>query len=185
MDTLFIVSYIALWLLVVVLWLLVVGLIRSVYDLRAQVEQLVGQPERRAPTFRVPLLNGEILESGDLASHAYALLFVTPTCPMCREAMTNLGPVRKRVGDQIVILCNGDRDKAERLAELVPRDVRFGLDEGGAVGKQFGINAAPMTVVVDGEGWIRSMGSIITSDDAVPQPEPATDSALAAAGVSR
>lgn len=166
MDVLFIVSYVALWLLVAVLWLLVVGLIRSVYDLRAQVEQLVGQPERRAPTFRVPLLDGGVLESRDLAPRDYALIFVTPTCPLCREAVTNLGSVRQRVGDRIVILCHGDRERAEELAAFAPGEVRFGLDEGGAVGKQFGITSVPTTVVVDGEGWIRSVGSILTGADA-------------------
>ncbi len=179
MTTAFYVSFILLWVVTIVLFLIVLGLVRSVYDLRRQVAVAVGEP-RRAPHFQAPTLTGEIIDTRDIARAPYALLFVTPDCPNCRQAVTSLGPVRKRVGSNIVILCNGDADASARLARLVEPGVRFALDEGGAVGKAFGITSSPMTVVVDEEGQIRSFGGLMTPD--LPEPEPEL---VVAAGVAR
>ena len=170
MTTAFYVSFIVLWVVTIVLFLLILGLVRSVYDLRRQVAVAVGEP-RRAPHFQAPTLDGTVIDTRDIARTPYALLFVTPDCPSCRQAVTSLGPVRKRVGSNIVILCNGRLDDAARLARLVDPDVRFALDEGGAVGKAFGVTASPMTVVVDEEGQIRSFGGLMTPDLAEPEPE--------------
>ena len=171
MTTAFYVSFIVLWVVTIVLFLLVLGLVRSVYDLRRQVSVAVGEP-RRAPHFQAPTLDGTVIDTRDIARSPYALLFVTPDCPSCRQAVTSLGPVRKRVGSNIVILCNGRPEDATRLARLVDPDVRFALDEGGAVGKAFGVTASPMTVVVDEEGQIRSFGGLMTPDLTEPVPEP-------------
>ena len=170
MTTAFYVSFLVLWVVTIVLFLLVLGLIRSVYDLRRQVGVAVGEP-RRAPHFQAPTLDGQVIDTRDIDETPYALLFVTPDCPSCRQAVTSLGPVRKRVGSNIVILCNGRPEDAARLAGIVDSDVRFALDEGGAVGKAFGITSSPMTVVVDEEGQIRSFGGLMTSDLVDPEPE--------------
>ncbi len=170
MTTAFYVSFLVLWVVTIVLFLLVLGLVRSVYDLRRQVGVAVGEP-RRAPHFQAPTLDGQVIDTRDIDETPYALLFVTPDCPSCRQAVTSLGPVRKRVGSNIVILCNGRPEDAARLARIVESDVRFALDEGGAVGKAFGITSSPMTVVVDGEGQIRSFGGLMTSDPPEPEPE--------------
>ncbi len=179
MTTAFYVSFIMLWVVTIVLFLLVLGLVRSVYDLRRQVSVAVGEP-RRAPHFQAPTLDGVVIDTRDIAGTPYALLFVTPDCPSCRQAVTSLGPVRKRVGSNIVILCNGQPDDAARLARLVDADVRFTLDEGGAVGKAFGVTSSPMTVVVDEEGQIRSFGGLMTADLMGPEPD-----LVVAAGVPR
>ncbi len=170
MTTAFYVSFLVLWVVTIVLFLLVLGLVRSVYDLRRQVGVAVGEP-RRAPHFQAPTLDGQVIDTRDIDQTPYALLFVTPDCPSCRQAVTSLGPVRKRVGSNIVILCNGRAEDAARLARVVEPDVRFALDEGGAVGKAFGITSSPMTVVVDEEGQIRSFGGLMTSDLVEPEPE--------------
>ena len=170
MTTAFYVSFLVLWVVTIVLFLLVLGLVRSVYDLRRQVGVAVGEP-RRAPHFQAPTLDGQVIDTRDIDQTPYALLFVTPDCPSCRQAVTSLGPVRKRVGSNIVILCNGRPEDAARLARVVEPDVRFALDEGGAVGKAFGITSSPMTVVVDEEGQIRSFGGLMTSDLVEPEPE--------------
>lgn len=179
MTSAFYVSFLLLWVVTIVLFLLVLGLVRSVYDLRRQVSVAVGEP-RRAPHFQAPTLDGTVIDTRDIAGTPYALLFVTPDCPSCRQAVTSLGPVRKRVGSNIVILCNGRPDDAARLARLIDADIRFALDEGGAVGKAFGVTSSPMTVVVDEEGQIRSFGGLMTADLLEPDPD-----LVVAAGVPR
>ncbi len=170
MTTAFYVSFLVLWVVTIVLFLLVLGLVRSVYDLRRQVGVAVGEP-RRAPHFQAPTLDGQVIDTRDIDETPYALLFVTPDCPSCRQAVTSLGPVRKRVGSNIVILCNGRPEDAARLARIAESDVPFALDEGGAVGKAFGITSSPMTVIVDEEGQIRSFGGLMTSELSEPEPE--------------
>ncbi|HEV2527381.1 MAG TPA: redoxin family protein [Thermomicrobiales bacterium] len=171
MTAAFTISLAVLWVVVIILFLIVVGLVRSVYDLRRQVAVAIGEP-RRAPHFRAPTLDGGEIDTRQINKSPYALIFVTPDCASCRQAVTRLGPVRKRVGDNIVILCNGDTDRSRDLAALVDPTVRFGLDEGGAVGKAFGVTSSPMTVVVDEEGQIRSVGSIIGDEPPGPDSEP-------------
>ena len=168
MTAAFAVSLAVLWVVVIVLFLIVVGLVRSVYDLRRQVAVAIGEP-RRAPHFRAPTLAGGEIDTRQINKAPYALLFVTPDCSSCRQAVTRLGPVRKRVGNNIVVLCNGTADQSREMATLIDSDVRFGLDEGGAVGKAFGVTSSPMTVVVDEEGQIRSVGSIIGDEPPVPE----------------
>lgn len=169
MTTVFYVSFALLWVITVTLFLLTLGLVRSVYELRRQVAVAVGEP-RRAPHFRAPTLDGSVVDTRDIQGTPYALLFVTADCPSCRRAVTQLGPVRQRVGANIVVLCNARPDAAAPLAALAAADIRFALDEGGAVGKAFGVTTTPMTVVVDAEGQIRSFGGLLTPE--VPEPEP-------------
>jgi hypothetical protein len=167
----FALSVVVLWVVTILLFLIVVGLVRTVYDLRRQLAVVVGEP-RRAPHFRAPTLDGGVIDTQSINDGPYALIFVTPDCATCRLAVTQLGPVRRRAGDRIVILCNGDPQRARSLASQVEPGVTFALDEGGAVGKAFGVTTTPMTIVVDAEGQIRSMGSILGDEPPTPDGDP-------------
>ncbi len=129
MTTAFYVSFLVLWVVTIVLFLLVLGLVRSVYDLRRQVGVAVGEP-RRAPHFQAPTLDGQVIDTRDIDETPYALLFVTPDCPSCRQAVSSLGPVRKRVGSNIVILCNGRPEDAARLARIVESECPLRVGRG-------------------------------------------------------
>jgi methylamine dehydrogenase accessory protein MauD len=165
-----VVSQIVLWVVVVVLALTVVALVRQIGVLHERVAPLgalstknaveVGQA---APQFDVIDLSGRPLHIGgrSLDGRSQLLLFVSPSCPMCKKLL----PVARsfarseRRGVAIVLMGDGDRPSHEALiAEHRLQDVPFALAP--IVGINLGIGKLPQAVLIDPEGVIRSKGIV-------------------------
>jgi methylamine dehydrogenase accessory protein MauD len=165
-----VVSQIILWIVVVVLALTVAALVRQIGVLHERVAPLgalttktaveVGQP---APRFDVIDLAGRPVRIGGQSpdGRSQLLLFVSPTCPMCKKLL----PVARsfarseRRGVAIVLMGDGDRPSHEALiAEHRLDEVPFALAP--IVGINLGIGRLPHAVLIDPEGIIRSKGIV-------------------------
>jgi len=165
-----VVSQIILWIVVVVLALTVAALVRQIGVLHERVAPLgalttktaveVGQ---LAPRFDVIDLGGRPVRIGGQSpdGRSQLLLFVSPTCPMCKKLL----PVARsfarseRRGVAIVLMGDGDRPSHEALiAEHRLDEVPFALAP--IVGINLGIGRLPHAVLIDPEGIIRSKGIV-------------------------
>ncbi len=89
------------------------------------------------------------------------LLFVSPSCPMCKKLLPVARSFAKseRRGVAIVLMGDGDRPSHEALiAEHRLQDVPFALAP--IVGINLGIGRLPHAVLIDAAGVIRAKGIV-------------------------
>ena len=165
-----VVSQIVLWLVVLVLAVTVVALVRQIGVLHERVAPLgalttktaveVGQP---APRFDVIDLGGRPVRIGGTSpdGRSQLLLFVSPSCPMCKKLLPVARSFARSERRQmsIVLMGDGDRPSHEALiAEHHLEGVPFALAP--IVGINLGIGRLPHAVLIDAEGVIRSKGIV-------------------------
>jgi methylamine dehydrogenase accessory protein MauD len=165
-----VVSQILLWILVVVLALVVLGLARQIGVLHERVAPLGALTTRTAvgvgdsaPVFDLADLAGRKVHLGGRRQDRrnQLLLFVSPTCPMCKKLL----PVARsfaqseRGGLDVVLMGDGDRPSHEAMvAEHRLQELPLILSP--IVGITLGIGKLPHAVLIDAEGVIRSSGIV-------------------------
>lgn len=161
--SLFEVSYVALWLLVVVL---AVGLYALYYHFG---EMYLTSPEGRAnqgPEIGEPLraargtpLEGPTLEL-PLASQRTVLLFTAQDCAVCRELFNELADANDdEILQDIVVVASGSTSEAEKWASIVPRG-RVIVDPRAGLRSRYGIGLTPFGVAADASGLVRTRGVV-------------------------
>lgn len=136
-DPLFLASYVALWVLVVVLSLAVVALLRQVGVLHARVQPLGTHPGGEGPDVGAPApLPGRFAYAGDGLT---LLAFTSPTCEICRELIPSLDALHRQY-----------RDVRLTVVEHGPAEVD--------VFRAFKVWSTPYVVAVDGRGVVRGRG---------------------------
>lgn len=116
-----------------------------------------GQP---APAFQATsMASGNVKVPGDLAGKVVAIRFWADWCPYCRKEMAELQPVYARLhGRGLEILAVNvaqDRDTVQRFVE--PLGIRYPvlLDPEGATARAYGVQALPITWLLDRHGIVR------------------------------
>lgn len=159
------VSYVVLWALVVALSLLVVSLARQVgtLHLRLGPQGALEVDDEGPPLGQMP----PPAEVRDLAGRAVVvggpgeaqlLLFVSPTCPICREVLPSV-PAVARTGAlaPYVLVDEDDPDLLQRY-----RGGRLGAPVIPApeLARSYGIPGSPYVVVLDEAGIVRAKGTV-------------------------
>jgi hypothetical protein len=158
-------TYVTLWAIVLLGGLVVVGLVRTVYRLEHRVEMSL-QRAGKAPDFTGLDLAGNRVDSAELAGSQYGLLFVKPSCIACEQSLTTLSPIRRRAGENLLIVCEGDRDECMNLTSGADGAIRTVIDRGGEIGRRFGVGSVPMVIVVGaplGQMEVKAMSALDVS----------------------
>lgn len=170
------VSNLVLWAVVVALSALVLALLRQVGILHERIAPAgalataarleVGE---RAPVVAATDWNGATRTVGapDPDGVATLLLFVSPTCPMCKTLLpiataTVTAESRKRT-TRLVLASDGPRNEHEAFVREQQLD-RFGYVLSGALGVAYGVAKLPWAVLIDGDGVIRARGLVNTRE---------------------
>lgn len=137
-GTAWVVSYVALWLLVVVLAVAVVALLRQIGVLHARLAPLGTHFAGEGPELDEP---APAVGLDYAAVPLTVLVFTSPTCVVCRE----LGPSVEAMRRQ--------------YRELRVEVVDLGRDRGGQpVFDAFNVRSTPYVVTVDRQGVVRGRG---------------------------
>jgi len=114
-----------------------------------------------APAFQATTLEGPAVRvPADFAGKVVALRFWADWCPYCRKEMAELGPVHARLrGRGLEILAVNvaqDRDTVRRF--VAPLGIAYPvlLDTEGEVARSYGVQALPVTWLLDRRGMVRS-----------------------------
>lgn len=142
---------------------LVIGLIKSVYDIRRQIEEIEVE-RKRVPVFFAHDIAGESVTSSDMIGQPYGMLFITPSSEACHDAITNLAGIKDRTGDDLFVVCQGTRSACRRLLEPVMSEVRTVLDEGGDLHLLFRVQNHPTILVMDEKHRIKMEGKIVPAE---------------------
>ncbi len=168
------ISNLLLWVLVVVLAAVVVALVRQVGVLNeriAPVGALVGREEPRvgdaAPQFELPDWTGALQRIGmpDSDSRHTLLMFVSPTCPVCKTMLSITDAVARERGPRLRVLWASDGDRAEhedfvRAHRLAERGYVLSTE----LGLGFQVAKLPYAVLIDAQGIVRGKGLVNTRE---------------------
>lgn len=162
------VSQILLWLAVLALGALVLALLRQVGQLHerlAPAGALVGaeQPAagERAPVFELRDWEGRPCKVGGIhpEGRRTLLLFVSPTCPVCKELLGTARRLCDAEGLDLVLASDGPRE--EHAAFVERHDLageRYVLS--GELGRAWQVSRLPHAALLDGEGVVRARGLV-------------------------
>jgi len=114
-----------------------------------------------APSLSVSTLAGDPMELGGASprSRARLLLFIAPTCPVCKKLL----PIARSFVDaeRIDVVLVGDGDAAEQRALIE----QFGLESlayvnSPQVGMTYKVGKLPYAILIDADGIIRAKGLV-------------------------
>lgn len=124
--------------------------------------EVVQQPATGAsvPAFTATRLDGGTVEvPADFHGRVLAIRFWADWCPYCRKEMAALQPVYAKLhGRGLEILAVNvaqDADTARRFVEPLAITYPVLLDPEGATARAYGVQALPITWLVDGAGIVR------------------------------
>ncbi|MYT28301.1 MULTISPECIES: TlpA disulfide reductase family protein [unclassified Streptomyces] len=173
MSTGLLLSYLALWLLVVFQGLVLLGLTRAVHKPPQTGAASVppnGSPSpapgmrtgRPMPDFSAVDLSGQTVGSGDFAGQRRVMLFTKPGCLPCSSALDRLDALAAEAGGEVIVVCAAEREPCRRLAEQRGLRTRVLLDPNTTLTTLFGVTATPTAVFVAADdivGNYRYLGS--------------------------
>lgn len=165
------VSYVVLWLLVIVLALVVVALARQVGVLHERLAPAGALMPTSGPkvgelTEEMPLtaLDGNSLRIGgpDTDGLATFLLFISPTCPVCRSLVPAARSLVMRENNRMRLVFASDGDKLEQHQAYV-RDL--GIEAypyviSQPLGLAFAVSKLPFAVLIGADGTLQSKGLV-------------------------
>ena len=154
----FVISYVALWILVLVQAAILIGVTRALYELRDEYADQPSLRGRRVPQFSAIDLWGQSVSSESIAGKPAALLFVSPDCSSCMVTLAELKPLVSDATRRLIVVCGGGNDDCHRLALDSGVTVPVVADEDGELRQLFAISGTPMAVRISAHGVIESYG---------------------------
>jgi methylamine dehydrogenase accessory protein MauD len=168
MSDALLVSNLALWAVVVVLAVVVLALARQVGLLHQRLGPagalaLAGGPEpgKPAPALELEDLAGRPLAIGGADAHGRStlLVFVSPSCPVCRTLLPALRSLAKRErGLRVVLASDGARAEHEAFVREHVGELPYVLSQ--PLGLAYRVPRLPWAALVDGRGILRSQGLV-------------------------
>ena len=166
-----IISNVVLWVLVVVLALVVLALTRQVGLLHERIAPAGALTPTSGPKVgeaveptHYPTLDGDKLLVGGEQGRGRLLMFVSPTCPVCK----GLVPVARRLARQesldLAFASDGD-DLAEHEAYVLAMQLEahpYVLSQ--PLGLAFGVSKLPFAVLIDQAGVLAAKGLVNTRE---------------------
>jgi methylamine dehydrogenase accessory protein MauD len=164
------VSNLVLWVLVIGLAVVVLALVRQIGVLHERIAPVgalvlkqgpkVGEP---APQMVVTDLNGRVVSIGGRSASGKSTLivFVSPTCPICKTLLPVLKSTRLSEGDwaEMVLASDGSEEEQRRfIASQGLREFPYVLS--APLGVAFQVGRLPFAAVIDEQGILRARGLI-------------------------
>ena len=169
------VSNVILWVLVVVLALIVLALARQVGILHERVAPAGALMPTTGPkvgelteAMTLTDLSGDEVIIGGVNPDGEAtfVMFISPTCPVCKSLVPTAKSLAKREGKRMRLVFASDGDKIEQH-EAYARDLRldnyhYVISEG--LGMAYEVSKLPFALLIGGDGTLQSKGLVNTRE---------------------
>ncbi len=167
MTELLIASNVLLWIAVVVLALIVFALTRQVGILHERIApagalQPTSGPKvgEHASALDVTSLSGDALTIGGASNVRTLVLFVSPTCPVCKALVPTARSLAKHESLRLIFASDGDSEESHRS---YVRDL--GLDAypyvlSQTLGLHYGVSKLPFALLLGEDGTLLSKGLV-------------------------
>ena len=174
MNTILIVSHIALRAVTLGMGFLLLGTLRSLGKLNWQLEEIEAtrpvrkgreglKPGTAAPDFELPDLQGRERSLADFAEKRRLLVFVQPGCGPCHEIVPELNKLQQSGDIQVIGIVNGDEDAARQWGEETSATFPLLRQSQWAVSKAYKSFATPYGYLIDEQGTVASRGLVGSS----------------------
>lgn len=172
MSDLLVASNMLLWVLILVLTVMVLALARQIGVLNDRVAPAgaltpTGGPKVGETTNAVKVrdINGvDATIGGERADSTTLLMFVSPTCPVCKTLVPTAMSLAKYEGFQLLFASDGDSIDAHRsyAKDMGIDEDQYVLSE--ALGMEYRVSKLPFAVLIDSDGTLVSMGLVNTRE---------------------
>lgn len=166
MESIFVVSSILLWVVVLFNLLMTLVLVRrtnkinvssSSLDLK---ESLAGKP---APNFTAKTLKGDQVQLTHFYGEAVALVFISPTCGPCIDNLTNykeLGDKAMQAGDKFILVSTAGTEETRAFVKnhAIDLPVLVAPPEHNSFMEDYHVNGTPGFSYVNEQGIIKADG---------------------------
>jgi methylamine dehydrogenase accessory protein MauD len=171
MSTLWIASYIALWIIVAVLAIIVMGLLRQLglIQLRLGIDPgVLITPEGLERGTAVPDFEARDVHAGDLIrlrdfrGQRVVLVFLTPTCVACRELAPHLNEVMHAYRGTIELLTvlYGAEASCMEFARQFKLQTRLLADPTNSIAASYDVRATPFAFLINEDGIVLIRGVV-------------------------
>jgi methylamine dehydrogenase accessory protein MauD len=165
------VSYLALWLVVLFLGFLLLGALRALGLMRWRLEQLEATtPSRRgrsglklgkqAPDFTLPCVAGGEASLHDFAGRRVLLVFTQSGCQPCHHIVPDLNKLQRRAAVQVLVVHNGEPETTRQWADETQVCFPVLVQQQFSVSKRYEMYTTPFAFVIDERGAIAAKGII-------------------------
>lgn len=171
MSGLWLISYVALWILVILLTVIVLGLVRQlgvIYVRLGSEENLLSTREGLdigtiAPDFRASdVAHNREISLADLKGRSCIFVFVSPDCQPCRELMPHLTSFHKSRNGKVnlVLFSQSDPQASLELANAHKLSIPVISDPEGGFLKLYHVRATPFAYHLDADGIVQRRGIV-------------------------
>jgi methylamine dehydrogenase accessory protein MauD len=117
----------------------------------------IGQP---APVLSVPDINGSEVTVGGKRALPQLILFVSPTCPICKELVPTARSMAK--DEKLSLVFGSDGGQVKKHADYVSKMKieSYPYIVSMELGMKFEVSKLPFAVLIDEEGVLRSKGLV-------------------------
>ena len=168
-NTLLIVSQVGLWILVMLLLVTVFALARQIALLHRRIPAAGARMTdagpaigKKAPEFYGVDLFGKPISLGLPNKKKTLLIFVSPSCPACDDAMAALRSIQRaerRHLEIVLAALKGSAEENQKFANSHPiKEGRYLLSR--ELGERYQVTSAPYGVLIDTDGTVRSKGIV-------------------------
>jgi len=167
MTDLLLASNVVLWIAVVALSLIVFALARQVGVLHERVApagalQPTSGPKvgEQTTPLEVASLDGNTLTIGGVMQSMTLVLFVSPTCPVCKSLVPTAVSLARHEGLQLVFASDGDQPERHEayVRDLDIESYPYVLSQ--TLGLQYGVSKLPFALLLGEDGTLLSKGLV-------------------------
>ncbi len=164
MSGIWLVSYLALWAVVLFQGVVIFLLLRQLGVMYLGTAQGVARDGlsvgERAPDFTLPDLEGRTVSLADFRGHPLLLVFGSPTCVPCQRLIPDLNVFAHERPDElrVLFLSRGEVEEVRRFASDHDVQVPVATFPDDALADQYRARVSPFAFLIDGEGVIRAKG---------------------------
>ncbi|HBP13810.1 MAG TPA: methylamine dehydrogenase accessory protein MauD [Gammaproteobacteria bacterium] len=172
MSELMLASNTLLWVLVLALTVMVLALARQIGVLNDRVAPAgaltpTGGPKIGETTNAVhvrDLRGTDVTIGGEGKDLTTLLMFVSPTCPVCKTLVPTAMSLAKYEGFHLLFASDGDSIDAHRsyIKDMGIDEDRYVLSE--ALGMEYRVSKLPFAVLIDSDGTLASLGLVNTRE---------------------
>jgi len=171
MSPWWLISFIALWLVVLALGFLLLGALRALGLLRWRLEQLeattpsrIGRgglkPGQTAPDFCLPNAAGGEVSLHDFAGRRVFLVFTQSGCKPCHRVIPELNRLQRGGEVQVLVVNNGEPEATRQWAAEARANFPVLAQQQHSISKRYEMYATPFAFLIDERGVIASKGII-------------------------
>jgi thiol-disulfide isomerase/thioredoxin len=113
-----------------------------------------------APVTRVTLTDGSLMDTSDFGGLPIWVNFMATWCPQCTTELPMMERFERDLKDQMTILVidvGEDRQVVRDFMRGLEIDLTVGLDQDGAIQRQWGANALPVHYMLDADGVVQQI----------------------------